>query len=194
MIDEELKKIWQGASEEAQIQFNKSKLLIEMEKQLKRFDEKIKQRNQAEIIAALMVIPIFSAFAYFISHPISRLGSGLIVVWSFFIILKLLYTRKQKPKTDFTTTLKHQLIAAKTYIEYEKRLLSTVLYWYLLPPFIGGILFTAGKSVSPWFLGFFILINILISVHIWRMNKRAVKRDMNPLIEQIETTLKELQS
>lgn len=193
MIDEELKKIWQRASEETLIQFNQSKLLTEMEQKLKRFDEKIKQRNQTEFIAALIVIPIFMALAYFSSSTTSRMGAGLIVLFGFVVIFKLWHTRRQKNKIDYTTSLKHQLITAKVYVEKEKKLLKTVLYWYILPPFIGGILFTAGRSTNPWMLGFFILFNILVSGHIWRMNQRAIKKHLNPLIKEIDDTLKELE-
>jgi hypothetical protein len=194
MIDKELKKIWQSASEEAQIQFNKSKLLIEMEQKLKRFDDALKHRNNTEILVAILMIPIFTVFAYFIPYPISRLGAGLIILYCFFVIFKLLHTRRQKRKIDYTTTLKEQLITSKTYIEQEKRLLNTVLYWYILPPFVGCILFWAGMPMSPWMLGLLILFAILVNGYIWRLNQRAVKIAMNPLIEEIEATLKELES
>jgi hypothetical protein len=142
-----------------------------------------------------MVIPIFTAFAYFTPYPISRLGAGLIVIFGFFAIFKLWHTRRQKNKIDYTTSLKQQLITAKSYVEKEKRLLSTILYWYILPFFIGGILFTAGRPmIGPWFLGFFILSNILVSGHIWRMNRRTVKKQLNPLIEEIDNTLQELEA
>jgi Ca2+/Na+ antiporter len=194
MIDEELKRIWQGASEEARIQFNQSRLLIEMEQKLKRFDDTIKHRNYMEIFVAILLIPVFTAIGYFTPYPISRLGAGLIILYCFLVIFKLLHTRRQKNKIDYTTTLKQQLITAKIYIEHEKRLLNTVLYWYLLPPFAGCILFWAGMPMNPWMLGFLILFAILVNGYIWWLNKRAVKTGMNPLIEQIDATLKELEA
>ena len=194
MIDEELKKIWQGASEEALIQFNKSNLLKEMEQKLQRFDDKIKHRNSGEIALALALIPIFTLIGYYTPYLLSRLGVGIIILGCLIVILKLLHTRKQKPKNDNTTNLKQQLITSKIYVEQEKKLLNTVLYWYILPLFVGGILFTAGKPKSLWLLGFFILIQILVSGYIWRLNKRAVKNEFNPLIEQIEATLEELEA
>lgn len=194
MIDEELKKIWQGASEEALIQFNQSRLFIEMEQKLKRFDDDIKHRNYTEIFVAILLIPIFTVVAYSTPYPLSRLGAGLIVLYCFFIIIKLSHTRKQKNKIDYTTTLKQQLITTKTYIEKEKRLLNTVWYWYLLPPFAGCILFWAGIPMSKWMLGLLILFAALVNGSIWWLNQRAVKKGMNPLIEEIEATLEELEA
>ena len=193
MIDEELKRIWQGASEEAHIQFNQSKLLIEMEQKLKRFDDTIKHRNYTEIFVAILLIPVFTAITYSTPYPLSRLGAGLIVLYCFFVIFKLSHTRKQKNKIDYTTTLKQQLITTKTYIEKEKRLLNTVLYWYLLPPFTGCILFWAGMPMNPWMLSSLILFAILVNGAIWWLNKHAVKKSMNPLLEEIDATLKELE-
>ncbi len=194
MIDEELKKIWQGASDEAQIQFNKSKLLIEMEQKIQRFDEKIKRRNNLEIIGTILLIPVFTAIAFHTHYPVSKAGAILVVCFGIFVIFKLLHTRKKKKNIDYTNSLKQQLIATKTYIEHEKKLLNTVLYWYILPPFVGCILFWAGMPMNPWKLFGLITFALLLSCFIWFVNKRAVTRDVNPLIEQIETTLKELQS
>lgn len=98
MIDDELKKIWQGASEEALIQFNKSKLLIEMEQKLQRFDVEIKRRNYLEIIVAILLIPVFITIAFCTPYLVSRAGVILIIIFCVFVIFKLLQTRKKKKK------------------------------------------------------------------------------------------------
>lgn len=72
--------------------------------------------------------------------------------------------------------------------------MNTVLYWYILPPFIGCVLFWAGKPMNKWMLGACILFALLVNVYILWLNKRAMKRNINPLIDQIDATLKELEA
>ena len=61
MIEEdELINIWQSSSNQERIKFEKSKLILEMKSSLDRFHKTIKNRNLRELLAALIVIPIFA--------------------------------------------------------------------------------------------------------------------------------------
>ncbi len=61
---------------------------------------------------------------------------------------KLNNVKKYKREINPADFIKAQLLGIQQYITKEKELLDNILYWYLLPPFIGIVLFFVGLSRS----------------------------------------------
>ena len=89
-------------------------------------------------------------------------------------------------------SLKEQLQTHKEHIQKEKQILENVLVWYMLPIILGLILLSAGRGINR---GFFIQLFILfiVAIGIYFLNKKAAN-EMTPLIEEIDNSIKHLDS
>lgn len=194
MLEQELKNIWQNSPQKEIIKFEKSKLLIDLNYGLTKFEKSIKNRNGMEILAAIFVFAVFAYYAYYYTQPLAKIGAILICLASVFIVYKLKHVQKLKKPTDFSLSLKEQLKESLIYITQEKKLLENILYWYLLPLSFGMIVFALGlnKSIDRLLIELFFLIALNIGVFI--LNKLTVKKKFTPLINDINLSIKELEA
>ena len=108
------------------------------------------------------------------------------------MILRLRSTKKHKP-TDFTETYIDYLYKTKDYLNAQKKLLDTVLYWYILPPFPGILMIVMGFMHIPEKRKIIVLtlfLFVIIAILALFLNKRAVKKEFNPRLEKIEELIK----
>ena len=203
MLEQELKEIWKSSSESEKIKFDLSRLMIELENRMSTIDNNIRKRDMSEIIVSVIMIPIFSLVAYQVPFLLSKIGAIISVVWFIYVIYRLVSTRKFKvaPKPD--TTFRDQLFNQKRYIKKQANLLDTVLYWYLIPPFIAHAMFMIGLNndvsiegptfMFDWLLPISLYGKIgaiafaaILYFFIYRMNKKAVRQNYLPVIKSIE--------
>ena len=59
MLEQELKNIWQNSPQKEIVKFEKSKLLIDLNYDLNKFEKSIKNRDRREIVAAIIVFIVF---------------------------------------------------------------------------------------------------------------------------------------
>lgn len=183
MLDNELKKLWKDASGAELVKLNKAKLLLDMNKALISFDKTIKQRNMREIWVAILVMPIFALTAWFAPNYISKAGALLVIPACIYIIHKLRGVRKMK-KEDNSAPLHLYLLQYRNYISREMELLSTVLYWYILPLLLPLSIFIIGLKRYPS-----MLVLLAVGCFAYYVNKREIKRYFIPLLKQIDTDI-----
>lgn len=210
MLEKELKDIWKGSSEIERIKFDLSRLMIDLNARMTRIEKVIRKRDFREIVGALIVLPIFGYLAYEIPYPITRVASVLTVVWALYVIYKFRSVQKRRIKEDFSLPFKQQLENQKTNMLDQHQLLNTVLYWYVLPPYILNLVFVWSlgyPSDIEWSgslinhlpmdtngkIGFTIALAVFNVFIVW-LNKRAVKKTLNPLIADIERVQQQLDS
>ncbi|WP_299213220.1 hypothetical protein [uncultured Aquimarina sp.] len=192
MIEEELIRIWKSSSKEEQIKFEKSKLIIDLQANIDRFNKKIKYRDLRETIPAIIMIPVFGHLAYNIPFVISKIGAIIILLWCIYVIIRIRSLKKHKP-VPTTTSYLNYLLETKKYLAIQKKLLDDVLYWCVIPSFIGVFVFFIGINPDPLALiGPFILLS-LIGVVIYLLNKHASKVEFVPRLERIDKALKDLE-
>ena len=192
MFEEKLKEMWQNASRTAQIRFEQSKLLIELKKQLPRFEQKIKYRNLTETIAAVLVIACFSWYIYIFSNPWITSGSIYLICYALFIIYRLNKTKKKQPAGNPGSDIKTYLQQYRDYLVQERSLVKNVLYWYLLPIIPGIVLFLLSgiynlRSALTLIGGF--LVIFMVSLY---LNHRSKVKTIDPLIREVDETLEKL--
>ena len=211
MLEHELKEIWRSSSETSRIKFEKSRLLIDFNGKMSRIEKSIRWRDIREISASIIGIPFFVYFAYEIPFPLTKFACVLGIIWFVFVIYKLKRSQKHKTNSDLSNSLKEQIKVQKIHLYEQKKLLNSVVYWYALPPFIMNVLFVIGlgdpadyewtnyiaDNILPLStkmkiitLGGLFLFNAFI---IW-INKQAVKKDINPLIKEIERVEQQLKN
>jgi len=191
MIEDELVKIWQSSPNQERVKFEKSRLMIDVKSSLDHFHKQIKYRDLREQIAALLVIPVFAYYVYHIPFTLSKIASGLIVLWVIYVMIRMRNAKKHKPGA-FTESYREYLYKSREYLKIQKQMLDNVLYWYILPAVFLVFLFTMGPGITgrlPKILKMGIG-NVVLGVVIYYLNKRAVKKQFIPRLEKIDELIK----
>lgn len=195
MIEDELIVLWQSSPKHEQIKFEKSRLMLEVQSSLDRFDKAVNRRDYIEIGAAIFVaIPLFAYQIYHQSNYVAKLGALWIVMYCFYVIYKLLVAKKSKPEESDSYI--NYLKQSKTYLERQRNLLENIIYWYILPSLPGVVIMVTGmlelyrKSWQEiigikhlWILS---LLIVVTTISAYVINKRAVKRQINPRIKKLD--------
>jgi hypothetical protein len=201
MLDQELKNIWKNANQQELVKFEQSKLMIEMNQQLKKFNKSIKTRDRLEIVAAVIIIPFFVCYAIFIPFILTKIASLLIVLWAVFVIYKLRSIKKYKP-VSLHLNCREYIVKQRAYLIKQMNLVDSALYWYILPFVLLFILFIIGLPVEwSWDLPFcnknsiweIVFMVLVFPISVLHMNKQAVKKQFKPLIKQLDETLNNLE-
>lgn len=192
MKEDELKDIWQAANLRNQtINFHAINLK-EMNNRIKKFENKIRKRNNVEIGAAIFSIVVFGVFAYIKPTLMAKMGAILIICYCLSVIYWLRKTENKQPNFDLMKNMKDQLMEYQNYVKEERKLLKTVLYWYLLPMLPGLILFLIGSGANWWSVTIYFVVVIFMFGLIYYLNQRAVKDRIDPLLADIDKTLASL--
>jgi hypothetical protein len=132
---DELDELWHGQTTGPPIK-GEDMLTIAMEK-ANRFDRKIKARNLRECLAAVLVTAFFAFLAWKSPNALARAGHLVVAasgVWYGFYILR--YGREApSPAPDRSAADFQQALLRKH--DHQIRLLKTVKYWCLAPPYVG---------------------------------------------------------
>lgn len=192
MIEDELIKIWQSSPNQERIKFEKSKLMMDVQSNLDRFHRAVKIRDITEIGAAILGIPFFAYQVYAIPFPLSKIASGLIVLWSIYVIYRLRRAKRNKPG-NYTETYIDYLRKSKKYLGIQKKLSDSLLYWYILPCLFAVVLFSlgaylGGRADKQVFIRMIIIVIVTgVGVYLW--NKRAIKKQITPRLKKIDELL-----
>lgn len=208
MFEQELKDIWKSAAQAEKIKFDLSRLLIDLNTKMKVLEKAIRKRDRREIAASFIGIPIFGYFAFSIPSIVTKIACVLGILWFCYVIYKLQRVKKNKIPIDLALPFRAQLENQKTNLLQQAKLLDTVLYWYVLPPFIMNIIFIMGLGGPEHFssltlakafpfsttkIGTLAGLAVFYTFIVW-LNKRAVKKTLRPAIEDIDRVLHQLDS
>ena len=140
--NDELRELW--CSQPSVAAATKEELVELVQKKAREFDRKIFQRNLRECLAAVVVTALFAWMAFHAVDALQR--TGLLIVaasglWIIFFILR--YGRASAPADPGQDLYAYRRDLVERYYR-QIRLLKSVMYWYLLPPWLGLILNSAG--------------------------------------------------
>lgn len=125
--------------------------------------------------------------------------------------MKFRKSKLQHTKTDLSLSLTKQLHHQKTMMTKEAKLLDSALYWYAIPPFIMNFIFILGlenpadynwtnsiaESVLPLTSNIktitLIGLALFYAFTFW-VNKRALNKEINPIIKSIEQVQQQIKS
>ncbi len=194
MIEDELIKIWQSSSNQERIKFEKSKLMIELKSSLGRLHRWWKYLELMEVISVIIGIISFILAFDFVPFTTSKIASVLIIIFLINILIRLLGIKKFKP-SDLEENYLEYLKKTKEYLEVQKKLLKTAVYWAILPIYPIMLLFLIGFWEIPA-KRYLIVITYLATVGmgIWGyfLNKRRVKNEINPRIDRVNELIRTL--
>jgi hypothetical protein len=188
MIENELVKIWQSSPNQERVKFEKSRLMIDVQSNVDLIHRKIKYRDIAEQLGAILVSPVFIYYAFTIPFLLTKIASILIVVWAMYVIFRIRQAKKHKPGA-FTDNYLQYLHKTRDYLVIQKDMIDNVLYWYILPAMILMFMFILGPGVTPERIAKLTstgLVIVATGIAIYYLNKRAVKKQLNPRLEKID--------
>jgi hypothetical protein len=119
-------------------------MLVLVQRKTSRFDRMIALRNRMECIAAGTVVAMFGFFAFRAHNTLVRTGCLVIAASAAWIIFYILRYGKGPSSVDPSLDLLGYTRALTNRYDYQIKLLKSVKYWYLLPPYLGLLLGTAG--------------------------------------------------
>jgi hypothetical protein len=192
MIENELKRIWQDAAPEQKLLLDKTRLLVELDHFLNDFEKGLKNRDRREITVAALMIPVLALVAIIIPFLLSKIAMWLLIPWCGFVIYKLKAAKKHKP-ADPSLDMRSYLIKQKNYLLEQRKLIGSVLYWYLLPPTALLLLFFAGFDLPAYRLIMHCSIVLAVNGVIYYLNRRAIKTDFDPALKKIDDSLVEFE-
>jgi len=202
MIEDELIALWQSSPKHEQIKFEKSRLMLEVQASMNRFDKAIKFRDWLEIGAALVLLPLFSYQVYVQPNYLAKFAAVWVVLVIAFLVYKLLSARKNEP-SEVDSYLEY-LKKERVYLIKQKSLLENVLYWGVIPILVGFFSFLAGSldvfnkswheviRIKKVWIG--LLAAIATAVTIPLLNKWSVKRGISPRIKKLDELIHLMES
>lgn len=195
MINDELINIWKSSTNIEQVKFKKSRIMLEIQSSIDSFNKTVKYRDLREIMAAIIIIPIFGYYLFTLPSLISKLASGLFIVWAIYVVFRLLKTRKLKP-SEFSENYLSYLRKSKEYFLAQKQLLDSVFWWYIAPFIFCTVLFVIGRPAIPGNNNETIQTivgAVILSVIIYIINKRYAKKEFKPRIQKIEALIRTME-
>ncbi|MDY7395904.1 hypothetical protein UMM65_11665 [Aureibaculum sp. 2210JD6-5] len=194
MIEDELINIWQSSSNRERLKFEKSKLMIELDSSLDRFNRWWKNIERVNVISGVITVLGFVFGVYWAPFISMKIASALIVVWAIYIGTRMSSIKKFKP-SDLEENYLQYLEKTRVYLFAQKRIFDTSLNWKTLSMYPIYILFFVGVWDKPLgryvaVLSFLALIGI--GIYTYYNNKRIVKNEILPRLQKVDELIKTL--
>jgi hypothetical protein len=195
---DEIKNAW-DKQDDNKIQINANVLMAELNRSGDYFRSIIMQRDRLEIGAAVLCAAVFFAFGIYCG----KVGLGF--VWPIFLLTLLcvylaafligdhMLQRRKRP--DVSGSIRGCIEAMLWDVNHQAWLLKNVFWWYLLPPGIGltAWFVYAAQLTGAWVMCMLMLAGTVGSYWgVYRLNQKAVKKELVPRKEELERMLKSL--
>jgi len=118
-------------------------LTIAMER-ADRFDRTIKSRNLRECVCAAVLTAMFAFIAWKSPNALARAGNLVVAASGLWIAFCMLRYGREAPSPAPDGSLADFRQALLRKYDHQIRLLKNVKYWYLLPPYVGLLMASAG--------------------------------------------------
>jgi hypothetical protein len=142
---DELRQLWQSDISAA---INQHDLLQELQRRSRNFDRMSRRRDILNVMAMLFVIGVYSWFAMGAGNTLERVADVWLVVCSgwFIIHLRRYAGISRKPVPEQTLGAYRQALVGR----YDSRIQLTrsVKYWFLLPMWLGLLLYDIAYRVN----------------------------------------------
>ena len=142
---DELRQLWQSDISEA---INQRELLQELQRRSRNLDRMNRRRDLRNIVAMLVVIVVYSWFAVRAGNTLERVADVWLVacgVWFIFYVRR--YARiSRKPVPEQTLGAYRQALVGR--YDSQIRLAKGVKYWFILPMWLGLLLYDIAYRVN----------------------------------------------
>jgi hypothetical protein len=192
---DELNQLWCGQTTGPPTK-GEDMLTIAMER-AERFDRTIKARNLRECLAAALVTVFFALVAWKSPNALARAGNLVVAASGLWIVFFMLRYGRNAPSPAADRSLADFQQALLRKYDHQIRLLKNVKYWYLLPPYVGLLLASAGilmantaKGQPGWPQSIAVAIYTGVFGFIWWLNEGPavgkLRRERARLLEEMK--------
>jgi hypothetical protein len=192
MNDNTLKRLWLSSCRSQHVELNAERFIYSTRRNISRMEKQIKWRDRREISACIFMSILFSWLLCVVPTVLGKTGMGILVASCLFTIFKIIDARKNKMQEDDTSEIKQHLVIALSQVRQQINLLTKVLWWNLLPFYIGIICFLFSLPMSFAMKAILSCSIALLYMCIYNLNLNAVKKQLRPLEKDIIKVLNEL--
>lgn len=189
MNDQELKSLWQQQQLTPPPALPDADLVARMKKKMRQFDRQIFWRDVRELAAAVFVIYSYFRMSLHCKTTLGCAGCWFVIAGAVFISGVILYSRRHKQPLNATPSMREYVVMESRKIGAQIRLLETVLWWYILPIFIGAEMYVLGETPDLADKIVMTVTFIVIGAVLWWVNRYAVKKSLRPLQVELKKTL-----
>ena len=192
MDEDSLKKLWKNSNPDQKMEMDTEKLVETITRKISRMDKMVRARDRREIFLCILMILLFGWWLIRIPQPLAKTGAAIIILGCILVIYRLIDARKTKKPEDCSSAVRFHLLVSQSQVRQQIKLLDSVLWWYLLPFFIGVLCFFYSSSNGIVGKIGYTLFVIILYGYIYYMNKKVVKEKLLPLEDRITRVLNEL--
>jgi hypothetical protein len=149
----------------------------------------VRRRDRLETAVALAIAPFFAAVVVLGTSAAGRLGALILALSCLFIPLRLAHARRLFRPAPRDLSLRAFLAAERERLLAQRRLLRSILWWYLLPLGIGVVLLFGSRS-SALATGIYGVVVVALYAGIYRLNQRAVATELDPRLAEMDEMLR----
>jgi len=162
-----------------------------------RFDRTIKARNLRECLGGAFITAFFAFLAWKSPNALARTGFLVVAASGVWIVFYMLRYGREAPAPAPDGSLADFQQALLRKYDHQIRLLKNVKYWYLLPPYMGLMLGSAGivmanaaKGQPAWPQLFAVAVYTATFGFLWWLNEGPgvgkLRRERARLLEEMD--------
>ena len=183
---------WQSQTTLEKSRMSEEEMLELVKHSSSAFDRTIARRDRRETIAAIVVMILF--LPLLATGPWLARTGVLVVLGAFALIFtKLGAARRLEASERPDLSLAELLESERAKVNGQIHMLESVVSWYIIPPAAGAMLIVIGLEGLSWFTAGYAVFALAISLWIYRLNQRAVRRELRPRRSELERLLHELE-
>jgi hypothetical protein len=197
---DDLQKAWQSQGNPPKLNIDPAMLLKEVQRNKSNFKSMVFWRDVREVGVAAVIAVFFLCCVIADPNlwPLALIAAGCLWIAGFMLVDRW---RQRRHKPQSADPLRSCAQASVLEVDHQIWLLRNVLWWYLLPPGIGGTVFIgylAGQVRSAeilWpkpFVAEFALFSGLLSLGVYHLNQWAVNRHLRPRRQELQDLLDSL--
>jgi hypothetical protein len=188
---DELRQLWQSDISEA---INQHELLRELERRNRSFDRMTRRRDFRDVVAMLVVIVVYLWFAAHTGNTFERVADLWLVVFGIWFIFYLRRYAKLSRKPVPEQTLGAYREALVERYDGQIRLAKSVKYWFLLPMWLGQMLYNVAYLVnggSTIKIGMVSIFVTAVNAFVWWLNEGPGVRYLQRKRQELATLMGE---
>lgn len=192
MTFDDLREQWQESNAQATNQQLREEALVRVCRGAERIKAKVLSRDIIETVAAIGAFLFFGIAIFNMPSLMARIGTAIILVWCVQVVWRLHHTRLKGRMTKIDLTVCQYYQREVEDVERQIAMLRNILWWYVLPGFVGVNLVFSGLSASLLVSGVYFVVTLLFCGGVVWLNHRAVRITFLPLRKEINALLDEL--
>ena len=198
---DQMQKKWQQQNTGESVIINTDILLKEVRRNKQYFDAMIFWRDVREAGGSFVMRIVFTMGAIYLNTLSLLFPAFACLFVAAFMIIKRMQFKKKHPYSGHKAILSECTLNSLAHVNYQIWLLKNVFWWYLLP-FILGIstfwIWVAWEArdsiVALLFIASCFIFLFITYWAIYRLNQKAVAKELQPRKEELEDLLKNIET